>query len=261
MFASRFALFRGIHAAVAGAALLCALPAAPVSAQEVFSAEESEAIGAEVRRYILDHPEVIIEAMRILEERRRLADEDRRKQVMERLGDEIRDDGYSFVGGNPEGDITLVEFSDYRCGYCKRAHPHVRALLKEDPNIRYVVKEFPILGPDSVVAAKAAMAALELDDGEHYFAFNDALMTQGGALNRAAILRVAERVGLDADDLEEAMDAPEIQERIDRTYALAEQLGISGTPSFVVGQRIIPGYVEKETMAQIVAEQRSLAAN
>lgn len=257
----RIARLKLLSVVLAGVALLGVASPPTASAQDVFTAEQSEAIGAEVRRYILDHPEVIIEAMRVLEERRRLEDEDRRRQVMERLGDEIRNDGYSFVGGNPDGDITMVEFSDYRCGYCKRAHPQVRQLLKDDPNIRYVIKEFPILGPDSVLAAKAALAALEQDDGEHYFAFNDALMTQGGAMSKEMILRTAARVGLDADDLDEAMEDPELQARIDRTYALAEQLGISGTPSFIIGDQIVPGYVEASTMAQIVAQQRAIAAN
>lgn len=261
MFASRLAAILRVPALLAGAALLSALPSPPASAQEVFTAEQSEAIGAEVRRYILDNPEIIIEAVRVLEERRRLADEDRRRQVMGQLGDEIRNDGYSFVGGDPEGDITVVEFLDYRCGFCRRAHPHIRELLQDDPKIRYVIKEFPILGPDSVVAAKAALAALEQDDGAHYFEFNDMLMTQGGPMNKAVILRLAKRAGLDTDELERRMEAPEIQERIDRTHALAEQLGITGTPSFIVGEQVVPGFVEKDMMAQIVAQQRAIAAN
>jgi len=257
----RIATLKSVCAALAGVLMLGALPAAPASAQEVFTAEQSEAIGAEVRRYILDHPEVIIEAMRVLEERRRLADEDRRRQVMGLLGDEIRKDGYSFVGGNPDGDITMVEFSDYRCGYCRRAHSHVREVLKDDPNIRFVIKEFPILGPDSVVAAKAALASLDQQDGALYFDFNDALMTHGGAMNKPAVLKVAERVGLDPDELSERMEDPELQEWIDRTRALAEQLGISGTPSFIIGDQVVPGFVEAPTMTQILAQQRAIAAN
>ena len=261
MSVSRLSIIRPVWAAVAGAAVLLGAVPASVSAQDVFTAEESEALGVEIRRYILDNPEVIIEAMRVLEDRRRLADEDRRRQIMASLGEEIRNDGYSFVGGNPAGDVTVVEFSDYRCGFCKRAHPHVKMLLESDPNIRFVVKEFPILGPDSVTAAKAALASLTLDDGEHYQALNDALMTHGGPMNKPAVLRIAERVGLDADDLEEAMEAPELQEQIDRTIVLAQQLGISGTPSFVIGDQIVPGFVEAPQMRQIVAEQRAIAAN
>lgn len=261
MFELRFAAPKSVSAALAGAVMLGALPFTTATAQEVFTAEESEAIGAEVRRYILDHPEVIIEAMRVLEERRRLADEDRRRQVLARLSDEIRDDGYSFVGGNPDGDITMVEFSDYRCGYCKRAHSHVRSVLKNDPNIRFIIKEFPILGPDSVTAAKAAMAALEQQDGALYLEFNDALMTHGGPLNETTILKIAERVGLDVDELSEQMDDPELQKRIDRTHALAEQLGISGTPSFIIGDQVVPGFIESPAMAQIIAQQRAIAAN
>ncbi len=261
MRASRFAYLRRCSAALTGLALLVASPFGSVTAQEVFSADESEAIGEEVRRYILEHPEILVEAMQILEERRRLAEEDRRQQVFSSLSDEIRNDGYSFVGGNPDGDITVVEFSDYRCGYCKRAHPHVKSMLESHPNVRFVVKEFPILGPDSVVAAKAALASLQQEDGELYPAFNDALMTQGGPLNKRTVLRIAERVGLDADELEVAMEAPELQANIDRTYALAEQLGISGTPSFIIGDRVVPGYIEGQMMARIISEQRAIAAN
>lgn len=261
MFAFRFASMRTICATLVCAALLGSFPAASSRAQEVFSAEESEAIGAEVRRYILDHPEIIIEAMRILEDRRRMADEDRRRQVMARLDDEIRNDGYSYVAGNPDGDITVVEFLDYRCGFCKRVHPHVKALLQSDPNVRLVMKEYPILGPDSVLAAKAAMASMAQGDGGKYLAFSDALMTHGGALNRPAIMRIAERVGLDTEELSEAMDEPELQQRIDQTKALAEQLGISGTPSFVIGEQVVPGYIEQNVMANIISEQRAIAAN
>jgi len=260
MSALRSAFLNLIGAASVGFALTAA-PAGEAKAQEVFTVEQSEAIGAEVRRYILDHPEVIVEAMRVLEERRQLADEDRRKQIFERLADEIRNDGYSYVAGNPKGDITVVEFMDYRCGYCKKAHPHVKTMLNDDPNIRYVIKEFPILGPDSVTAAKAALASMEQDDGDHYLAFSDAMMTHGGPLNKPAILKIAASVGLDSDELSEAMDAPEIQAKIDRTYALAEQLGISGTPSFVFGEQVIPGFIEAPGMAQIVAQQRAIAAN
>lgn len=243
---------------------LCLAAAAPLSEADAqaaserpqsFTVQQQAEIDAQIRAYILEHPDVIVEAMQVLEQRQqadaRRADKDR----LARLDDEIRNDGYSFVGGNPEGDVTLVEFLDYRCPYCQKAHEIVMALLEADRNVRFVVKEFPILGPESTYAARAAMAALRQGD-DLYAAFNDAMMRHKGDLSTAAVARLAAEVGLDAERMTTDMEAPEIAENIRRTYALARELEINGTPGFIIGDEIVRGFVPYDTLRELVEDAR-----
>jgi len=167
---------------------------------------------------------------------------------------EIFDDGVSHVAGNPKGDVTLVEFFDYRCGYCKQVQPSVLALLKEDSRLRVVLKELPVLGPDSVVAARAAIAAQQ-QPGK-YFAFHNAMMEHRGQLPEAEVLRIAKASGLDVAKLKADMAAPRVTEVIERNLALATKLGIQGTPGFVIGDEIVPGAIPLEAMRQLVKRQR-----
>ena len=235
--------------------------AAPAAAQGLadgpLEAEERALLRSEVRRYLLEHPEVIMEAIQVLEQRRRDAESAAEADLVARLADEIFEDGYSYVAGNPDGDITVVEFLDYQCGYCKRAHPEVRELVESDPGLRYVIKEFPILGPASLTAARAAMAAMEQDDGRRYLAFNDALMEHEGRLTDAAVWEIAGEVGLDVARLREDAASDAIAGRIDRTRSLARALNIEGTPTFVIGDRLVRGYVPLERMRDAVAEARA----
>lgn len=240
---------------ILSAALIAAAAfAAPVGAQE-FSADQKAAIDAQIRDYLLRNPEIIIEAMQVLESRRERDEAAEDGALISRLGDELYDDGYSFVAGNPDGDVTLVEFSDYRCGYCKKAHGAVKALVDADRNVRLVIKEFPILGPESTFAARAAMAAQRQGD-DKYLAFNDAMMTWQGGLNEATVISLAEEAGLDADRLRDDMNDPKIAENIQQTYALARQLKINGTPGFIVGGRIIRGYIPYDQLRELVDEAR-----
>ncbi len=161
-----------------------------------------------------------MEAIQVLEARRA---SDARKVDSEMIathGQQLFHDANSWVGGNPDGDVTLVEFSDYRCGYCKQAHPELQELLRRDPNIRLVVKEFPILGPDSVAAARMATAALDLDRSK-YGALNDALMSFEGQLTEAAAYQIANHAGYDIAALKARAASAEIEARIGDTYALA----------------------------------------
>ena len=217
---------------------------------------EREAFRSEVRDYLLENPEVIFEAIKILEERRdkQAAAEDR--DLVAANADAIFDDGHSWVGGNPDGDVTIVEWLDYRCGYCKRAHPVVEELLDRDPNIRIVIKEFPILGPDSVKAGRMALAALKTDPSK-YRDLNDALMTYEGGLTEQAAYQIAASLGYDIAELKAEAESTEISDRLNQNYQLAQVLGLQGTPAFIIGNKVIRGFLPIEDMVAVVEEVRS----
>lgn len=236
------------------AMLFAALSTVSASADE-FTADQKAELDGLIRAYIIENPEVIVEAMQVLELRQQRAQQDADAALISRLGGRLLDDGFSHVGGNPDGDVTVVEFLDYRCGYCKQAHDGVQALVATDGGIRLVVKEFPILGPDSTFAARAAMAA-QAQSGELYEAFNDAMMRHQGELNQRTILGLAESIGLDADELQAEMESPAIAERIRTTYGLAREMGISGTPAFVIGNEIVRGYVPYDSLRELVEAAR-----
>lgn len=246
--------FRQGAAALVAATLLTA----PAQAEGLtdMTDEERAAFREEVRAYLLENPEVIFEAIQILEAQRQLAAAQQDAQTVLAHADALMDDGYSFVGGNPDGDVTVVEFLDYRCGYCKRAHPHVIELLERDPNVRLVEKQFPILGPESVAAAKVAMGALALDP-ETYPAFTDALMGFRGQMSENVALRIAGNLGYDIAELKAAAADPAIEEQINQTYALAQLLGIQGTPTFIVGTEVIRGYLPVDDLQAAVEDARA----
>jgi protein-disulfide isomerase len=219
---------------------------------------EREALRIEIRAYLLEHPEVLMEAIQELQQRR---DADARKadaKLVTAHSQQLFHNPNSWVGGNPDGDVTLVEFSDYRCGYCKKAFPELKKMFKRDPNIRFVVKEFPILGPNSVIAGRMATAALAIDPSK-YGALHDALMGYGGQLNEATAYRIAAKVGYDIAELKKAAASAETEARLGDNYALANALGLRGTPSFVLGDRIIRGYLPAEDMLAAVGEVREAA--
>lgn len=248
---------------LAALALGLALAVPPAAAQQQslpatsdMSETERAQFRAEVRAYLLEHPEVIFEAIQILEARRAADKGERDARLVAEHSEELFHDPDDWVGGNPDGDVTLVEFFDYRCGYCKRAHPQVQALLEQDPDLRYVAKEFPILGPDSMAAARMALAALELDP-EKYGALNDQLMSFRGQLTEAAAYRIAGDLGYDVEALRERAARPDIEVTIRENHRLARALDINGTPGFVLGDRIIRGFLPREEMAAAVAEVRA----
>jgi len=210
-----------------------------------------EAIG----KYLRDHPEVIIESLQIWQERQKLAKRDRARELVSAHRAAIYEDPKAPVLGNPDGDVTIVEFFDYRCPYCKRVRPLVMKIVEEDPGVRVIFKEFPILGPDSVVAARAAIASLD-QDPEKYFPFHDALMESRAQLTKSRILDMAREVGLDADKLEADMKAAEVDAVILRNRQLGQALGLTGTPSFIIGGEIVRGAIDMETLRALVARAR-----
>ena len=249
-------LVRSVTLALAAAAFALAGLAAPAIAQETLSAEQVEAIEDLIENYILDNPEVILRAVQRLDEREReQQDADKRAAIAENR-DALYADADSHVAGNPDGDVTVVEFFDYRCPYCRRSLAAVRAILEEDANVRFVFKEFPVLGPDSVVASRAAIVAQRQDPGK-YMAFHRALMSARGALDKAAVLQIAAEVGLEPERLGAAMDSPEVAAVIDRNYGLAGALGINGTPTFIIGDVLVPGAIDVDAFRAIIAEVRA----
>lgn len=221
------------------------------------SPDEKAEFGAAVREYLLENPEVIIEAVNILEQRNAAAEAAADKDLVAANAEALFDDGYSWVGGNPDGDITLVEFMDYRCGYCRRAVPEVDALLAQDGNIRFVIKEFPILGDASVLSSRFAIATKHVAGDDAYKQVHDALMEFGGDVTEVALRRIADGLGLDSDAIVAAMDSDAVTDEIAQTRELAQRLKISGTPSFVLGTEMLRGYLKADQMQQIADAVRA----
>lgn len=242
---------------LAGTALFVAT-ALPAFAEGLMDMSDSEraAFRAEVRAYLLENPEVLLEVMNELEARDQAAALERDKALVAEKSDALFSDPASWVGGNPEGDITVVEFIDYRCGYCRKAWQEVDALVEGDGNIRFVMKEFPILGEGSVLSSRFAISVLQLHGAEAYKKAHDALLSLRADATPEALDRLATELGHDPAELRAHMDKPEVTKVIEDNHRLAQEMAISGTPTFVVGGTMVRGYVPLEAMQQIVAEER-----
>lgn len=205
-----------------------------------------------VRDYLLREPEIVYDALQELQRRQAEAAAAQQRAAIADNRDQLLEAPHTPVGGNPDGDVTLVEFFDYRCAYCRRVVPSMQTLLEEDRNLRMVFKDLPVLGPDSVRAAQAALAS-RLQDG--YVPFHFALMAADD-LSMAGIRAIAKSLGLDPDRLERDMASAEVGAAIEANYALANELGIEGTPAFVIGDQLVPGAVEKARLEQLIREAR-----
>jgi protein-disulfide isomerase len=206
-----------------------------------------------VRDYLLTNPEVILEAIQNLEQRQRIAERTDAQAAIATHRDELLNSPASPVGGNPQGDVIVVEFFDYNCPYCRQVAPVMDEAEESDPGLRIVYKEFPILGPDSVFAAKAALAAHRQNA---YSQFHKALMQASGSANETEVMAVAEEVGLDVEKLRIDMNDPDIAAEIDRNLALATALRINGTPAFVVGEEILRGATDLQTLQRLINQVR-----
>lgn len=214
------------------------------------SAHSPDPTDAAIERYIRAHPEVILQSLQTMEATRQAELQARQKTALAAKQHELLHDPTSPVSGNPKGEITLVEFYDYRCGYCKKAASAVTELQKEDHRIRVVYKDFPILGEPSVLAAKAALASRA--QGKHQ-AFHEALLTSHAGMTKKEILKIAVSVGLNAQRLETDMADPKWQAVIDKNRALAHELGISGTPGFIVGHELVAGWLDLNGLKELIA--------
>jgi len=234
---------------------LCLALATSASAQSMTDAER-DAFRNEVRAYLLENPEVIAEAIGILQSRQQLAEANADAQLAVTYQDALMNDPDSFVGGNPDGDITIIEFMDYRCGYCKKAYPEVAELIAGDGNIRYIIKEFPILGEASMLASQFAIAVKLTAGDDAYHNVHNTLMEFRGDITEPTLARLAENFGLDVDATFAAMQGPDVAEIIGRNRTLGRDMAISGTPTFVVQTELVRGYIPFDQMAQIVAQVR-----
>ncbi len=240
---------------IAGLALMFATFASAAGIEDMTDTERA-AFRAEVRAYLLDNPEVILEAIQVLEERQAQQAAVTDLDLVQQNYDALVNDGFSFVGGNPDGAITIVEFSDYRCPYCKRAYTEVMALLEENDDVRFVLKEFPILGPDSTLASQAAISVLVNQGPELYEKFHDALMTYNGPINRESLDRIAADVGVDVQKMDDHMDDDLVNQIIASNRALAQTMQITGTPTFIIGPEMLRGYAPQATMQEFVDRAR-----
>jgi len=227
---------------VALAALMLALPFA-VKADE-FSTPQRGEIERIVREYLISHPEVLQDAMNELEKRQSAAEAEKHKQAINQYSKAIFSSPRQVVLGNPDGNVTFVEFFDYNCGYCKHAMSDMLTLLKDDPKLKVVLKEFPVLGPGSVEAAKVAVAVRMQDKtGQKYLQFHKELLGGRGAADMARALAVAKDVGMDMGRLQKDLESPEVKATMEENFKLAEALGLNGTPSYVIGNDVVVGAI------------------
>lgn len=243
-----------------GWAALCAtllLAAANGYAQDTSAPSADPALEQAIRDYILAHPEVIAESLQKYQQQQEEAQKQARAQAVKELKPQLVSTPASPVLGNPSGDVTVVEFLDYRCPYCKAMHQPIADMIAADGNVRVVIKEFPILGDDSLFAARAALAAGK--QGK-YAEMHAALMTFKGKLSAQDVESAAAELGLDVVRLKVDMAAPEVDQELQQNYNLAESLGINGTPAFVIGDTLIPGAIKLEDLKAHIAKARDEAS-
>ena len=229
---------------------------AAAPAIQAFSGDQRHEIESIVKDYLVSHPEVLQEAMDALDKRQKQADAEKARTTIKDNNATIFNSPHQVVLGNPDGKTTMVEFFDYNCAFCKRALPDMMSLLKTDPDLKFVLKEFPVLGPGSVEAAHVAIAARMQDpSGKKYIEFHQKLLGGRGEADKAHALAVAKDVGFDMVRLEKDMDSDEVKKTIDEDMKLADALGVSGTPSYVVGDQVVVGAVGlDELKAKLKAE-------
>lgn len=241
-------------AVIAGSGL--AMAPGPVHAGDrALSPVQEEAVRTLVREFILQNPEVMLESLRAHQARAEAEGREQAQAAVADARDRLENNPMSPVAGNPDGDVTVVEFFDYNCGFCRRVVPDIQAHLAADGNVRYVFKEFPILGQESVDAARAALAVFILDP-EAYLPFHMALMQSRGTIGRTKALEVAAEMGIDPVQLEDAMADPRIDAALRSNLELARQIDIRGTPAFVIGDEVVPGAVGLDTLEELVATAR-----
>lgn len=227
-----------------GLGLAAALAAGPVQAQgQPLSPEQRKAVTDLIRETLLKNPELIQEALVELERRNQVAQAEAQRSAVASEKANLVDPATSIIAANPQGDVTLVEFMDYNCGFCKRALDDVRTLAKDDPKLRVVIKDFPILGPDSVEASRVAIAVKNQLQGQKYWDFHNKLMATKGRINGAKALEIAKEAGADVERARKDMDAPATRAAIASTVALGDRLGLTGTPAFIIGDEVVFGAV------------------
>ena len=243
------------------AVLLAALAAAPgpAPAEGLTEAQRGEVVEI-LRRALREDPSILRDAIVAMQEAEERERAEAGRAAIRRGADALFRDAADPTRGNPRGDVTIVEFFDARCGFCKQLHPSLEALIRRDGDVRIVMKDLPVLGPNSVLAARALLASHRQG---RYAALQDALLTHRGEPTEAVLRDLALRVGLDWTRLRREMDDPGIQRRIETNMRLAQSLGIQGTPALVVvgptgpeAAQLVPGAVDLPALERLVAEAR-----
>lgn len=247
LFGALALLFTGIAAFVA-----------PAWAEDALNAAQKTEVEALVRQYILDNPEVIVEALQTMQARQEAEAEAKQQAAIAGLVSDLQASPLSPSFGPQDADVTIIEFFDYQCGYCKRVLPDVMAVLNSDPKVRIVWKEWPILGPMSEVAARAAVAVHRMKP-DAYMAFHQTIMAERGRLTEDKIFQTASGLGLDVAAVKQAMASEEVSAYLAGNNALAQRMGITGTPFFLVGDAPAPGAVSADQLRAMIAAQRAKA--
>jgi protein-disulfide isomerase len=236
-------------------AMLLAVPA--TASAQTFTDPQRHEIENIIKDYLINHPEVMQDVMAAMDKKQQEADAEKARTTIKENNATLFNSPHQVVLGNPQGKVAMVEFFDYNCAFCKRALPDMLTLLKTDPNIKFVLKEFPVLGEGSVEAAHVAVAARMQDStGTKYIEFHQKLLGGRGPADKARALAVAKEVGFDVARIEKDMDSDEVKTTIDEDMKLAEDLGVSGTPSYVVGGEVVVGAVGLDALKEKIAAER-----
>ena len=234
---------------------LCGTP--PSASAQSFSDNQRGDIETIVRDYLLAHPEVLEEAMAELSKRQTAAEAEKQKASVATNAETIFNSPRGVVLGNKDGDVTFVEFFDYNCGYCKRAMADMLDLMKTDPKLKVVLKEFPVLSQGSVEAAQVAVAVRMQDpSGKKYLDFHQKLLSGRGAADKVRAMAAAKEAGLDAARIEKDLASPEVRATIEENFKLAEAMGMNGTPSYVIGKQVVVGAVGLDALREKIGLAR-----
>jgi protein-disulfide isomerase len=234
------------------AGALALLAPCPATASD-FTPDQKKQIEAIIQDFLANHPDLLLQAIEKADEKLKSDAKDKAAKALTEHRQQVFNDPSSPVGGNPNGAVTLVEFFDYRCPYCKQVEPSLEKLLIDDHQLRLIYKEFPVLGPSSEIAAHVALAARK--QGK-YDAFHRAMMGTTGTIDEAVIYKVAASVGLDVDRLRQDAKAPDVDKELAANIDLGNALDIDGTPAFVVGDQIVPGAISLDELKQMIAGAR-----
>jgi protein-disulfide isomerase len=225
-------------------------------AQSISDAQRGE-IEKIVREYLINHPEVLQEAIAALEKRQAAEEAAKHEAAVKDNAEALFSSSRQVTVGNPQGDVTFVEFFDYNCGYCKKAMADMFDLMKSDSKLKVVLKEFPVLGPGSVEAARVAVAVRMQDkSGKKYLDFHQKLLSGRGQADKARALAAAKEAGLDVAKIERDMTSDEVRQSLEESLKLAEKLGLNGTPSYVIGKQIVIGAVGLEGLKEKIGIAR-----
>jgi protein-disulfide isomerase len=234
---------------------LCAAP--PAASAQSFSDSQRGDIETIIKNYLVAHPEVVEDAMTELSKRQAAADTEKHEATIAKNSDAIFNSPRGVTIGNKDGDVTFVEFFDYNCGYCKRAMADMLDLMKTDPKLKVVLKEFPVLGPGSVEAAQVAVAARMQDPvGKKYLEFHQKLLGGRGQADKARAMAAAKDAGFDMARLEKDLASPEVRATIEENFKLAEDMGMNGTPSYVIGKEVVVGAVGLDGLKEKIGVAR-----